>query len=75
MTETQKKLMPYVVARVETIVAEKEERYIRPVIATETEIVSDVRKDVLECMRELHLTERYKGTNTLNNHALMKIEK
>ena len=43
MTENQKKLMPYVEARVESIVAEKQERYIRPLLATETEIVANVR--------------------------------
>lgn len=75
MTENQKKLMPYVEARVEDIVSEKEEKYIRPLIATETEIVADVRKDILECMRELYRNKRYIAVNTLNYPALMKNRK
>ncbi|MBD5223627.1 MAG: hypothetical protein HDS71_06215 [Bacteroidales bacterium] len=74
MTENQKKLMPYVEARVAMIVSEKESHYISPVIATETEIISDIRSDVIECMRELHRTEKYHATNTLNLPALKKIE-
>lgn len=65
--------MPYVESRVESIVAEKEELYIAPLIATETEIVANVREDVLECMRELHRTKRYMATNTLNYPALIKV--
>lgn len=67
--------MPYVIARVESIVAEKEVNYISPVIATEPEIVANIREDVLVCMRELYKTGRYNETNTLNYPALMKIEK
>lgn len=72
MTENQKKLMPYVMARVEFIVAEKEAKYVRPILATEPEIVANIREDVIECMRELHRTDCYVATNTINNPALMK---
>lgn len=74
MTEPQKKLMPYVKKRVELIVAEKEAKYIRPILATETEIVAEIREDVIECMRELHRAGSYLAVNTLNSPALMKEE-
>ncbi|MBD5585350.1 MAG: hypothetical protein HDQ88_09730 [Clostridia bacterium] len=74
MTEDQKKLMPYVETRVESVITEKESCNIRPLIATENEIVANVRGDVLECMRELYRQEKYTPTNTLNHPALMKKE-
>lgn len=64
--------MPYVEARVETIVSEKESKYISPVLATEPEIIAEIHSDVLECMHELHRTEKYQETTTLNHPALMK---
>ena len=73
MTDTQNKLMPYVEARVETIVSEKESRHIAPALATEPEIVAAIHSDVLECMRELHRNEKYQATTTLNHPALKKI--
>ena len=72
MTETQKKLMPYVEARVDTIMKYKEDNNISPAIVMEPEIVADIRTDVLECMRELHRNGSYCGTLTLNSPALMK---
>lgn len=72
MTENQKKLMPYVEARVEGIILDKNARHIIPLLATENEIVANVRTDVLECMRELYRQEKYVPTNTLNHPALMK---
>ena len=74
MTEDQKKLMPYVEARVERVISDKESSYTRPLVATENEIVANVRGDVLECMRELYRQEKYTPTNTLNHPALMKKE-
>ncbi len=75
MTENQKKLMPYVEARTESIITEKQEREIVPLLATEPDIISEIRTDVLECMRELHRSGKYQGTETLNHPALKKIEK
>ncbi len=75
MTENQKKLMPYVEARTESIITEKQEREIVPLLATEPEIIAEIRTDVLECMRELHRSGQYHGTETLNNPALKKIER
>ncbi len=75
MTENQKKLMPYVEARTERIITEKQEREIVPLLATEPEIISEIRTDVLECMRELHRSGQYQDTETLNHPALKKIEK
>lgn len=72
MTEDQKKLMPYVEARVEGIILDKNTRHIIPLLATENEIVANVRTDVLECMRELYRQEKYVPANTLNHPALMK---
>lgn len=72
MTENQKKLMPYVEERVETIFSEKESRHISPALATEPEIIAEIHTDVLECMRELHRKEKYQATTTLNHPALMK---
>lgn len=74
MTETQQKLMPYVEARVGLIIAQKGERDIRPLIATEPEIVTGIREDVIECMRELHRNGCYVATNTINSPALMRKE-
>ena len=75
MTEDQKKLMPYVEARIESVIGDKEASHIRPLIATENEIVANLRGDVLECMRELYRQDRYTPTNTLNHPALIKKEK
>ena len=74
MTENQKKLMPYVEARTECIIAHKQSKHIVPELATEPEIVADIRSDVLECMRELHRTDKYDAVNTLNHPALKKKE-
>lgn len=75
MTDGQMKLLPYVEAKVESIISDKGKHDIRPLLATENEIVADVRDDVLECMRELYRKEKYIPTNTLNHPALMKKEK
>lgn len=72
MTENQKKLMPYIEAKVEDIIYDKEKRNIIPAIATEPEIVYGIRGDIIECMRELHRSRSYNATNTLNSPALMK---
>ncbi len=72
MTEEQNKLMPYVEARVEGIISDKAKQNVMPLLATESEIVANVRTDVLECMRELYRKEKYVPTNTLNHPALMK---
>lgn len=72
MTEDQKKLMPYVESRVEYIINDKEKKHIEPLLATENEIVSNVRTDVLKCMRELYRQERYIPTVTLNHPALKR---
>lgn len=72
MTHQQKLLLPYVESRVETIVSEKEEIYGGPILATDIEILSPIHKDVIECMRELYQSGKYKGTKTLNNPALLK---
>lgn len=74
MTEDQKKLMQYVESRVDAVIGDKESRNIRPLLATEREIVANVRTDVLECMRTLYKEKKSKPTNTLNTPALMKIE-
>ncbi len=47
MTEEQNKLMPYVEARVENIIGGKEAQHIMPLLATENDIVANVRADVL----------------------------
>ncbi len=75
MTEEQKKLMLYVEARVENIIGEKETNHIMPLLATENDIVANVRADVLECMRELYRQDKYIPTNTLNHPALLKKNK
>ena len=74
MTDYQNKLMPYVEAKIEGIINDKDVRHIRPLLATENEIIADVRIDVLECMRELYRQDKYIPTNTLNHPALMKKE-
>ncbi len=73
MTENQKKLLPYVKARVDDIIDTKYHSDIRPLIASEPEIIREIRNDFVECMRELHRTKEYMATNTLNNPALIKI--
>ena len=72
MTENQKKLMPYVEARTESIIAQKQSQHIVPELATEPEIIADIRSDVLECMRELNNSDKYVEVNTLNHPALKK---
>ena len=74
MTENQKKLMPYVEARTESIIAHKQSKHIVPEFATEPEIIADIRSDVLECMRELNNSDKYIEVNTLNHPALKKKE-
>lgn len=74
MTENQKKLISYVEARVDEIIDHKYKSNIAPLIASEPEIVSEIRNDVIECMRELHRQCKYYATNTLNAPALIKIE-
>ena len=74
MTENQKKLMPYVEARTESIIAQKQSKHIVPELATEPEIIADIRNDVLECMRELNNSDKYIEVNTLNHPALKKKE-
>lgn len=64
--------MPYVEARVAGILADKEARNSHPILATETEIVSEIRKDVFQCMIALHKSGKYRGTDTINEPALMK---
>lgn len=75
MTDNQKKLMPYVEARTESIITQKQEREIVPLLVTEPEIIAEIRTDVLECMRELNRSGKYLSTDTLNHPALKKIEK
>ena len=75
MTENQKKLMPYVEARTENIIAQKQNQRIVPELATEPEIIADIRSDVLECMRELNNSDKYIEVNTLNYPALKKERK
>lgn len=72
MTDQQKLLLPYVESRVESIVSEKSENYGGFILATDLEILSPIHTDVIECMRELYQSGKYKGTRTLNNPALMK---
>lgn len=72
MTEQQQLLMPYVENRVMCIVEEAESQYKKPLIATKTEIMKPLHEDVLACMRELHHSGKYRGTNTLNQPALIK---
>ena len=72
MTETQKKLMPYVEAKVKTISEYKEANNISPVLVMEPEIITDIRSDVLECRSELHRSGKYRSTQTLNVPALIK---
>lgn len=52
MTENQKLLLPYVEARTNDVINDKTSRGIFPLLATEPEIIADIRGDVLECMRE-----------------------
>ena len=66
--------MPYVEARTESIIAQKESQHVIQELATEPEIVAAIRSDVLECMRELHRTDKYDAVNTLNHPALKKKE-
>lgn len=73
MTENQKKLMPYVEAKTDSIIEKKQRQRIVPELATEPEIIADIRSDVFECMNELHKSGRYQLTPTLNYPALEKI--
>lgn len=75
MNTLMENLLRYVEEKVDSIVREKEENHIRPLIATKREIMLSLSDDVLECMREIHNSGKYKGTNTLNEPALLKIEK
>lgn len=72
MTEQQNILMPYIEYMTSTIVAEREESYVRPVAATSTEILRDIHADMLECMRELHRQGKFIGSNGLNHPMLIK---
>jgi len=72
MNERQDKLMPYIEYMASMIVAEKEEAYIRPVVATSVEIMRDIHTDTLECMRELHRQGKFTGSNGLNHLMLIK---
>lgn len=65
-------LKAYVAMRAETVLRQKEESNKLPVIATEREIIAEIRKDVLESMRELFREGIYRGTTTLNEPALMR---
>lgn len=72
MNDSQKYLMPYVEHRVFEIIFELEQQNKVPLISTLTEIMKPIREDVLECMRELHHSGKYRGTKTLNQPALIK---
>ena len=72
MTSEQNLLLPYVESRVKTIIEKKAEENKVPLISTYVEIIKPICNDVLECMRELHQSGKYKGTNTLNQPALIK---
>lgn len=74
MTEQQNKLMPYVEHMATMIVAEKEESYIKPVVATSVEIMRNIHEDTLECMKELHRQGKFIGSNGLNHPMLIKKE-
>lgn len=65
-------LKEYVRGRVETIIKDKEESGLRPLLATDFEISVCLREDVLECMRELAREGSFRATRTLNNAALEK---
>lgn len=65
-------LMEYVRDRTEAILEEKAHNSIEPLIATEREIISEIRTDALECMRELYRRGFFRGTNTINEPALMR---
>lgn len=64
--------MPYVEGRVAKIVAEAADQHRRPLLASKTEIMRGMHEDVLACMRELHHRGEYRGTNILNQPALIK---
>lgn len=64
-------LKKYVEMRVEEIFSEKESRSILPLVATHSEIMADIRQDVIDCMRLLYQEGKFKGTRTLNQAALM----
>lgn len=74
MKEIQKLLLPYINERVKAIFAEKEQKNIRPLIATENEILSTIRTDTLECMMELHTTKQFSVTNTINQPAMVPVK-
>lgn len=74
MNEVQEMLLSYVAARTAEIVTAKRERGVRPLIATEDEILKGIREDVVECMRELVRIGYYQGTKTLNRAALLAKE-
>lgn len=65
-------LKEYVARRVDEILGEKESKGTFPLLATENEILKEIRQDILSCMRGLYKEGRYKGTRTLNGPALMR---
>ena len=67
-----KLLKPYVEAKARRVIQEKEEAGIRPALATELEIVEDIRKDILNCMNDLHRGGVFRIVDTLNVPALIK---
>lgn len=74
MTPSQSLLMPYVKAHINSVLTDKKERNIQPLIVTETEIIADIRNDVLECMKNLDDNKIYRLTSTLNIPAMMPIK-
>lgn len=66
--------MSYVEHMATMIVAEKEESYIKPIVATSVEIMRNIHEDTLECMRELHRHGKFIGSNGLNHPMLIKKE-
>ncbi len=74
MKESQNLLFPYVKARINSVLTDKKEREIQPLIATENEIIADIRTDIMECMKNLDDTKVYRLTSTLNSPAMMPIK-
>lgn len=66
-------LLPYVEEKTARRIAEKEEAGELPLTVSDLDLLSGMRADLLECMRELHRKGTFKAVRGINNPMLMKM--
>lgn len=72
MTEAQKLLEPYVTARINAVISEKEKASVVPAGADKTEILRDIHKDLKAVMAHLYMEGVFEGHHGINHSFFTK---